>query len=111
MTDSTDDPSKATNNKALKASVAASINSTTQSVPTIPTAVHVGARKYTSPTHTQQVMSPTALTREAEMIDTAAEKNQPSGKILVNPLMPTIQFTSLVMTSNLIPREKISHLE
>jgi hypothetical protein len=56
-------------------------------------------------------MSPTALTREAEMIDTAAEKNQPSGKILVNPLMPTIQFTSLVMTSNLIPREKISHLE
>jgi hypothetical protein len=44
MTDDTNDPSKATNDKASKASVAASINSTTQSEPTIHTAVHVGAR-------------------------------------------------------------------
>jgi len=42
MTDSTNDPSKATNDKALKASVAALINSTTQYEPTIPTAAHVG---------------------------------------------------------------------
>jgi hypothetical protein len=60
----------------LKA-VAASINSTMQSGPTIHTAAHVGARAYISPTHTQQVMSP---------IDTAVEKNQSSGK---NPSEPS----------------------
>jgi hypothetical protein len=106
MTDSTDDPSKATNNKALKASVAASINSTTQSEPT-----HVGARTYTSPKHTQQVMSPTALTREAETIDTAAEKNQSSGK---NPGEPSDANDSIYLFGNNAepdPAEKISRLE
>jgi hypothetical protein len=58
MTESTDDTIKATNNKALKASVATSKKSTMQSGPTIHTAAHAGARTYISPTHTQQVMSP-----------------------------------------------------
>jgi len=71
-----------TDNKALKASVATSKNSTTQSGPTIHTAAHVGARTYISPTHTQQVMSP---------IDTAVEKNQSSGK---NPGKPYDLFNN-----------------
>jgi len=95
----------------LKASVAASINSTTQYEPTIPTAAHVGARTYTSPKHTQQVMSPTALTREAETIDTAAEKNQSSGK---NPGEPSDANDSIYLFGNNAepdPAEKISRLE
>ena len=112
-----------TDNKALKEIVATSKNSTTQSGPTIHTAAHVGARTYISPTHTQQVMSP---------IDTAVGKNQSSGKNSGKPsdlfnndvkpdpqkiisnlkkiqlisLISMIQFTYLVMTSNLIPQKK-----
>ena len=71
-----------TDNKALKASVATSKNSTTQSGPTIHTAAHVGAHTYISPTHTQQVMSP---------IDTAVGKNQSSGK---NPGKPSDLFNN-----------------
>jgi hypothetical protein len=70
-TESTDDANKATHNKTLKASVATSINSTTQSGPTIRTAAHVDVRTCISPTHTQQVMS---------SIDTAVGKNQSLGE-------------------------------
>jgi hypothetical protein len=84
MTESTDDTIKATNNKALKASVATSKKSTMQSGPTIHTAAHVDVRTYISPTHTQQVMSP---------IDTAVEKNQSSGK---NPGKPSDLFNNYV---------------
>jgi hypothetical protein len=99
-TESTDDTIKATNNKALKASVATSINSTTQSGPTIHTAAHVGARTDISPTHTQQVMSP---------IDTAVEKNQSSGK---NPGKPSDLFDNDVEpdpTENNQPPQKKSN--
>ncbi len=66
----------------MKASVATSKNSTTQSGPTIHTAAHMGEHTYISPTHTQQVMSP---------IDTAVEKNQSSGK---NPGKPSDLFNN-----------------
>jgi len=79
---STDDANKANHDKTFNASVATSINSTTQSGPTIHTAAHAGARTYISPTHTQQVMSP---------IDTAVEKNQSSGK---NPGKPSDLFNN-----------------
>ena len=85
-----------TDNKALKASVATSKNSTTQSGPTIHTAAHVGERTYISPTHTQQVMSPidTAVGKNQCINDSndlfgnniepdPIEKNQPSEKIII----------------------------
>jgi hypothetical protein len=88
MTESTNDPIKATDDKALKKSVAALIDSTTQSGPTIHTAAHVVARTYISPTHTQQVMSP---------IDTAVEENQSSGK---NPSDPSDANDSIYLFDN-----------
>jgi len=57
MTVSTDDAHKANHDKMLNASVATSLNSTTQSGTTIRTAEHVDVRTCISPTHTQQVMS------------------------------------------------------
>jgi hypothetical protein len=56
-------------------------------------------------------MSPTALTREAETIDTAAEKNQSSGK---NPGEPSDANDSIYLFGNNAepdPAEKISRLE
>jgi 5-deoxy-D-glucuronate isomerase len=66
---STDDANKANHNKTLNASVATSINSTTQSGTTIHAAGHVDVRTCISPAHTQQVMS---------SIDTTLGKNQSS---------------------------------
>jgi hypothetical protein len=68
---STDDANKANHDKTLNASVATSINSSTQCGTTIRTAEHVDVHTCISPTHTQQVMSSD---------DTTLGKNQSSGK-------------------------------
>jgi hypothetical protein len=88
---STDDANKANHNKTLNASVATSINSTTQSGTTIRTAGHVDVRTCISPTHTQQVMSSS---------DTTLGKNQSSEKI------PKHNLTSSITMSKLIPPGK-----
>jgi hypothetical protein len=93
---STDDANKANHNKTLNASVATSINSTTQSGTTIRTAGHVDVRTCISPTHTQQVMSSS---------DTTLGKNQSSEK---NPETQSNLFDNNVETD---PSRKISRLE
>jgi hypothetical protein len=83
---STDDANKANHDKTLNASVATSINSTTQSGTIIRTAGHVDVRTCISPTHTQQVMS---------SIDTTLGKNQLSGE---NPRTHSNLFDNNVET-------------